>query len=271
VTVERSITLLVCLLLSAGVFLLLRRSGGVLSRSRRDVSGVPPPVWFVCGAMIFLSQTFVLTLVPLLPPSVRGDEGSVQFMAVRQGVMYAGALAMTLLMALLVVDTLSPRSGLRPRPRDLPLAIAGVLLAAPLYIGVATLASIAHEWFAGAPRPREAHDTLVRLTAGPLTPWSWALIACSVLLAPIVEEVIYRGFLQSAILSATGRAWAAVLITSGLFMLVHWSAVPPVALPGLLVVGLVLGIAFERTGSLGVPIVMHILFNGANVALALWY
>jgi membrane protease YdiL (CAAX protease family) len=33
--------------------------------------------------------------------------------------------------------------------------------------------------------------------------------------------------------------------------------------------GLAMGIAFERTKRLGVPIIMHICFNGLNVALAL--
>jgi membrane protease YdiL (CAAX protease family) len=51
-----------------------------------------------------------------------------------------------------------------------------------------------------------------------------------------------------------------------LFGLMHWGT--PHHIPALIVLGLILGYAYERTGSLRVPIMIHILFNAKSL---LWY
>jgi membrane protease YdiL (CAAX protease family) len=62
-----------------------------------------------------------------------------------------------------------------------------------------------------------------------------------------------------------GRAWAAIACTSAAWTLTHAGPVPASALPSLFVLGLGLGLAYERTRRLGVPIAMHMLFNAINV------
>jgi hypothetical protein len=94
--------------------------------------------------------------------------------------------------------------------------------------------------------------------------------------APIVEEVLYRGFVQTAIVRATagvrGGAWLGVLVTSLGFALTHAGGsanVPWHALVVLFGLSVGLGVAFERTGRLIAPIVVHAAFNAGNLALAL--
>jgi membrane protease YdiL (CAAX protease family) len=59
--------------------------------------------------------------------------------------------------------------------------------------------------------------------------------------------------------------WIAVIITSAVFALVHplWTA------PLIFLLALCLGYAYERTGSLWVPITMHAMFNISSTFLFL--
>src|SRR5690606_7255759 len=103
-------------------------------------------------------------------------------------------------------------------------------------------------------------------------PWVYAVIASAVLGAPIIEELTYRVFLQSALARALVDRLAAVLVTSALFALVHRVGAAPVpwhAIAPIFALGLAAGIAYERPARPLVPIVMHAAFNATNVALAL--
>lgn len=82
--------------------------------------------------------------------------------------------------------------------------------------------------------------------------------------APIVEELSFRGLGFAAVRSAWGVA-AAVLVTSAVFGLAHGLVV---ALPVLVVFGLVLAVVRQRTESLYPPIILHALFNGMALLVA---
>jgi membrane protease YdiL (CAAX protease family) len=90
-----------------------------------------------------------------------------------------------------------------------------------------------------------------------------------VIAAPVLEEVLYRGLLQDAIRRATGRPWISITVTSLVFMMMHASIADWHALPPLFVLSLGLGWAYERTGRLATPIIMHAGFNLANLAVAM--
>jgi uncharacterized protein len=84
------------------------------------------------------------------------------------------------------------------------------------------------------------------------------------------EEVLFRGFAFERLRALFGNSTRArvviVVLTSLLFGLVHY---PDQGLPGVqqaVIVGLVLGSLFARTGSLFMPMVMH----GAFDLTALW-
>jgi membrane protease YdiL (CAAX protease family) len=76
--------------------------------------------------------------------------------------------------------------------------------------------------------------------------------------SPLAEEVFFRGMLQTLLLSFLRSRWLAIVVTSLLFALPHE---PLYALPALFVLAIFLGYAYERSGCLWPPILMHVLFN----------
>jgi hypothetical protein len=74
---------------------------------------------------------------------------------------------------------------------------------------------------------------------------------------PIIEEFFFRGFLMTFLKTYTSTIMAIVL-SAGVFAVAHLNvgAVIP-----LWFLGIVLGIAYEHTGSLVVPIGIHACFN----------
>ncbi|MEL6499560.1 MAG: type II CAAX endopeptidase family protein [Planctomycetota bacterium] len=165
---------------------------------------------------------------------------------------------------------------LRPRIRDLWIGVAALALSYPLMHLTSLAASTLYTITGGAPDSPLQHGTLELLATGDrASVWWLAIVAGAVLGAPILEEVVFRGLLQPAI-RATAGPWAAILISGALFTMLHIPRGPDsggatwLAIPTLTVLALALGIARERSGRLGVPIVMHIAFNALNVGLALF-
>jgi membrane protease YdiL (CAAX protease family) len=89
------------------------------------------------------------------------------------------------------------------------------------------------------------------------------LMVC--LLAPVVEELVYRGLLQGS-LAARFDQLLALLVAAAWFTLIHFR---PVEYPGLFLFGLVAGAGLMVTGRLGLPIVTHVSFNITGLLLAL--
>lgn len=83
--------------------------------------------------------------------------------------------------------------------------------------------------------------------------------------APLVEEVIYRGLLYSAIQRLTGPAWGVFIVTS-MFAGVHFYQYWPNAgaLSAITLLSLVLTIVRARTGRLLPCYVIHLVFNGVQ-------
>ncbi len=96
----------------------------------------------------------------------------------------------------------------------------------------------------------------------PRTPAGIALfVVLAVVLAPLFEEVFFRGFLFRG-LSASWGWMAGALVSSGVFGIAH--AQLDVFVP-LFALGLVLAWVYQRTGSLWTSISLHALFNGISV------
>ena len=91
-------------------------------------------------------------------------------------------------------------------------------------------------------------------------------VLIAVVLAPLAEELVFRGLLHRN-LRRRMRVVPATLISSVLFALVHVDVVlsQPIALVGLTLAGAVMAIAYERTGSLVVPIVIHAVYNATTL------
>jgi membrane protease YdiL (CAAX protease family) len=93
----------------------------------------------------------------------------------------------------------------------------------------------------------------------------WIVVIAIVVLAPIAEEVFFRGVVFNALRREGGRRWA-YLGSSILFAVIHLSLL---ALVPIFLLGLALAWVYERTNNLLAPIAMHATVNAVSVALAL--
>jgi len=91
-----------------------------------------------------------------------------------------------------------------------------------------------------------------------------------VVVAPITEEILFRGVLFASLRRHIG-VHAAALLSGGIFALVHIEvlASQPFGLAGLTLAGALLAYAFHYTKSLRVAIVMHAVYNGVAFGLML--
>jgi len=248
--------------------------------SRRNAGHVPALGWLAAAIGLLLAQTLGASLA--LPLAVMaGPEGSAAYAAILGVGAYSAALIAAAGLVLFLDapragtghgatadDTTNRSAGLRGRASDLLIGPGLMLLILPVIQIVGIASALVYQWTSGRPVEPIAHDTLKLLVTSAASPWAWLLGVQAVVAAPIVEELIFRGLLQSAIARARLGRWAAVVLAAGAFAAMHTS-VPIYALPGLFVLGVALGIAFERTGRIGVPIAMHAAFNAGNMAVAL--
>lgn len=89
---------------------------------------------------------------------------------------------------------------------------------------------------------------------------SWLMPPILCLLAPIAEELLFRGFLFSALARSRVGVIAAAIITSAAWTALHVNRTE-LAYAQLFASGLLLSWLLVRTGSLRVPILVHVLFN----------
>jgi len=181
--------------------------------------------------------------------------------AVLQIPLWAGYLGVPLWAARVKGDGVVADFGLRTEPRDVPLGlVAGLvtqfvaipLLYLPIFhlIGDRDLSESA----------RELTDKATDVIGVVL------LVLIVVVLAPIIEELFFRGLLMRSLERRWGRWWA-LAIQALVFGAVH---LEPLQLPALVLFGLVAGWLAQRSARLGPAIWAHVAFNaGATVTLLL--
>ena len=89
-----------------------------------------------------------------------------------------------------------------------------------------------------------------------------AVMIMAVVVAPVAEEVIFRGYLYPVGKRFVGPFFSMVG-TSLLFAVLHGHAA---SVPALFTLAVCLGLAYEKTGTLLVPMVMHAVFNAISIA-----
>ena len=93
----------------------------------------------------------------------------------------------------------------------------------------------------------------------------WIVVPAIVVVAPIAEELFFRGVAFNAWLRERGRRFA-YIGSAALFATIHVSLV---SLLPIFLLGLALAWVYRRTGSLLAPIAMHATVNGITVAFAM--
>ena len=92
----------------------------------------------------------------------------------------------------------------------------------------------------------------------------WRTVLAVSVIAPIGEEILFRGYIYPAMKRVIG-ALPAAFLAALLFAAIHNSAA---GMATLTVLALALTVAYERTGSIIVPMVMHALFNSTSLLYA---
>lgn len=140
----------------------------------------------------------------------------------------------------------------------------GVGLAVIFYIGLAIITviygAIAEEF--GIRQPQDMLREIVRLFGRDAAGFALAVLFIAII-APVVEELFFRGVVYAAIRKRWGVA-PGLVISSVLFAILHLTAYTllPIAL-----IGIALAYLYEKTGSLGPPIILHALNNFLSVVL----
>ena len=100
--------------------------------------------------------------------------------------------------------------------------------------------------------PNTLEDTFLDMSRNPLGVISMAL------LAPILEEFLFRGAIQGYLSANGSKPWVAITIASLIFGVIHMN---PAQIPFAFLLGMMFGWLYYRTGSLLPGIVGHILNN----------
>lgn len=152
--------------------------------------------------------------------------------------------------------------------RTILIAVLTFVLAYPV-ISLANLVSgMVALWIMQEPAPRIAHDTLTLLqSSGGINLPTFIIVGYVIIMAPVIEETIYRGTFQTLVGRLGFGPCVSIVPVALLFGLSHFDIASPVALPTLVTLGLVLGLAYEYTGRLLAPMIIHALFNTAQLVM----
>ena len=191
--------------------------------------------------------------------------------------------------------------GINPRrliPGLIPGVIGVVIIVPPLMFVIAPLVELIYRHL-HYHHPTE-HPFLRTLGGKPSVGVTVAIVVGACVIAPLFEELLFRGHLQTLIRRGIGllftdrlervaspvepatasspapifvdaspprsiQTWAAIIITSAIFAAIH----PAWSQPMIFILALGLGYCYERTNNLWVPITIHAGFNSINTAIFL--
>ena len=109
------------------------------------------------------------------------------------------------------------------------------------------------------PEEKEHFDMMVKMMTSPL-----GLIAGGIL-APVVEEIVFRGVLVGGLLRMRQKAWVAIVVPALIFALFHGTFTQFV---GTAIFGIICGWLYWRTKSLLPGILIHIINNSTAFGIA---
>jgi hypothetical protein len=92
------------------------------------------------------------------------------------------------------------------------------------------------------------------------------IFGVTTIIAPVFEEMLFRGMFQTMIRSFIPNPWKAIVISSVVFSMIH----APTHWPVLFVLSMCLGYSYEKSASLFRPIFIHAFFNATMVITTLY-
>lgn len=155
------------------------------------------------------------------------------------------------------------KDGFRRLPRVVGVAVVGLLILLPLCWVQLSAGQIL--WRLVDPHAiQPQHSVLEAIQESAWGTWGAVhLFTAALIVAPLTEELFFRGLLLQTAWGMTGRAWPAIAISAVVFGLIH-STQPQTVLP-LATMGVVLGYIRVRYRSLGACVLVHALFNARTM------
>jgi membrane protease YdiL (CAAX protease family) len=158
--------------------------------------------------------------------------------------------------------------GLQPHTagRDLAAAVVSLVCIWPIITIVVFLTILSVQALGARGPGMERHEMLKMLLLYRQLPVRLSMITFAVVIAPVFEEMLFRGLFQTLIRRFVPSVWTSIVISSAIFAtahqnFAHW--------PALFVLALCLGYSYEKSGSLFRPIFIHSLFNATSVISAI--
>ena len=151
--------------------------------------------------------------------------------------------------------------------KDFGMSIVNLYSIWPLLTGSLLLTVYAGKLIYGPEFEMSKHEQLQVLTQYPQLSVKIATIATAAIIAPLFEEILFRGMFQSIIRSFVIKPWLAIILTSIFFASIHANVAH---WPTLFILSVSLGYAYEKSGSILRPIFMHFIFNAASLAATLY-
>jgi membrane protease YdiL (CAAX protease family) len=176
--------------------------------------------------------------------------------------------------------------------KDFVTAIINLLAVWPLMLAAVQITTYLAKLIWGTDYQIQPHEQLEMITEYTQLPNRIMIVFVAVVIAPFLEEMMFRGFVQTTIRSYLGShfakrsqngvplgashpqadnirnsAWPAITVSSVFFALMHAN---PAHWPALFILGMCLGYSYEKSGSLFRPIFIHLFFNASSVATVLF-
>ena len=248
---------------------LLRRVGRDGGNVRADLLGFPDILVAVTLASLLL---FLLLLQWFVPETTHAHSAAPSPVREMKGmhIIYGAlqfALPVLAIFALLIGRNISPFDvfGLKRIGLFQALALGGtlVLLLLPIFLMVT---GIAYHFLGDHAEQQELVKVYQHAAKAGKRDILWQVLIAAVCIAPVTEEILFRGYIYPVFKRLLGPLPAA-FGASFLFAAVHNNAL---GFPGLTVLALALTLVYERTGSILVPMFMHAWFNGMNLLFMWW-
>jgi len=149
--------------------------------------------------------------------------------------------------------------------KDFFMAILNLLAVWPLILAAVTVTIYFAKLFTDQDYQMQQHQQLEMITEYPQLPLRIMIVFVAVVIAPLLEEMMFRGFVQTTIRSffnIRNSAWPAIAASSVFFAMMH---ADPGHWPSLFILGVCLGYSYEKSGSLLRPIFIHLFSNAISI------
>lgn len=247
----------------------LRTSLGTKALDNAPVrENIMPPIWALIPFFLWFGTVSVLYFIKeKLLAGLPDWQGSIaDNLALCLGVI--PAIVTSVMIARLTFARGLKGLGLNPKtiPRDFVAALLNLFAITPVVLGAIILTTIIGKLIFGDKFQMPQHEELKQIIAYSQWQVRALIVFTAIVVVPFVEELIFRGMLQTALRSYIVRPWPAIFIASLVFIVFHAN---PEHWLALFALSLCLGYTYEKSGSLFRSIFVHALFNGMSVLAAL--